>query len=205
MRSMVRTLAVVSLVSATSAFGQGPVPPMPGGPQGRGAGVAPAAQMLLAHTGELGLTDAQVVRLAAIARRSEARRATMRASMDSARQRFAPGQQVDTAARRQFRQRMQADMTKALDAARTDQRDAIAVLNADQQAKAWEMVTTRARMGRAGGMRAPGGARGMRMAPRRGRGDMPEMRQRRPDDDMRGDMRDRPMRPRRVPPESETR
>src|SRR5687768_5009331 len=105
MRSL-RTLALLSLASATTAFAQGPVPPMAGGPQGRGA-AAPAVQMLLAHTGELGLTDAQVVRLAAIARRGEGRRTALRASMDSARQRFAPGQAVDTAARRQFRQRMQ--------------------------------------------------------------------------------------------------
>lgn len=145
MRSMIRTLAVLSLTSATTAFAQGSVSGAPRGDRPRGA---PAAQMLLAHTGELGLTDAQVIRLAAIARRSETRRSTMRASMDSARQRFAPGQPGDSVARRQFRQRMQADMEKAMDAGRVDQRDAIAVLNADQQAKAWEMVANRGRAGR---------------------------------------------------------
>ena len=43
-----------------------------------------AASMFLAHTGELQLTDAQVTRLAAIARRSEARQKAMHARMDSA-------------------------------------------------------------------------------------------------------------------------
>ena len=38
-----------------------------------------AASMFLAHTGELQLTDAQVTRLAAIARRSEARQKAMHA------------------------------------------------------------------------------------------------------------------------------
>jgi len=185
MRSMVRTLVIVSLTAASTAFAQGPVPPMAGGPQGAARPNAAAAQMLLAHTGELALTDAQVVRLAAIARRAETRRTALRASMDSARQRFAPGQPGDSAARRQFRQRMQADMEKAMEAGRADQRDAIAVLNADQQAKAWEMVANRGRMARAGGMPGMRGERGMRggrgMGMRPGRGqDMPGMRDRRP-------------------------
>src|SRR5829696_5067112 len=110
MRSMARTLAIISLATASTAFAQGPVPSAAGGSQGRPN--AAAAQMLLAHTGELGLTDAQVVRLAGIARRAETRRASLRASMDSARQRFAPGQPGDSTARRQFRLRMQADMEK---------------------------------------------------------------------------------------------
>lgn len=196
MRSTIRFLMLVSLASATTALAQGPVPPMAGGPQGHGPVDARAAQLLLAHTGELGLTDAQVVRLAAIARRSEARRATLRATMDSARQRFAPDQPGDTAARRQFRQRMQADMEKAREAARVDQRDAIAVLNADQQAKAWELVATRGRVARAGAMR-----RGRAMGMGRGRGfdDMPRLRERREP------MGDREMRPRRLPPDSDTR
>ena len=190
---MVRTLVIVSLAAASTAFAQGPVPPMAAGQARPGGRVA---QMLLANTGELGLTDAQVVRLAAIARRAETRRAALRSSMDSARQRFAPGQQVDTAARRQFRQRMQADMDKAVEAARVDQRDAIAVLNADQQAKAWDLVANRGRVGRAGGM--PGGMRGGRgMGMREGRGpDMPRFRE------PRESMRDRPMRPRREFPDA---
>ena len=195
---MIRTLAVLSLTSATTAFAQGPVPTAPRDDRPMGA---PAAKMLLAHTGELGLSDAQVVRLAAIARRAETRRSTLRASMDSARQRFAPGQQVDTASRRQFRQRMQADMQKAMEAARVDQRDAIAVLNADQQAKAWEMVAARGRATRGHAMRGGSGRGGREMGMRRmrprGQG-MPDMRERRPMDGQ------RQLRPRRVPPDSET-
>lgn len=193
MRTTIRALVLISLTTATSAFAQGPVPPMGGPLQGRGPAGAPAAQMLLARTGELGLTDAQVVRLAAIARRAETRRAGLRAAMDSARQRFASGQTVDTAARRAFRQRMMADAEKARDAARADQRDAIAVLNADQQAKAWEMVANRGRMARAGAMRGRGER--MRMGPGRGM-DAPRFRAPR---EPREPMRDRDMRPRRVP------
>src|SRR5215510_767237 len=47
-------------------------------------GMMDAASMFLAHTGELQLTDAQVTRLAAIARRAESREKAMRARMDSA-------------------------------------------------------------------------------------------------------------------------
>lgn len=198
MRSIIRTLAVLSLTSATTAFAQGPVP---GAPRGGRPVAAPAARMLLAHTGELGLTDAQVVRLAAIARRAETRRSTLRASMDSARQRFAPGQPADSAARRQFRQRMQADMEKAMEAGRIDQRDAIAVLNADQQAKAWELVAARGRAARGNAMRGgPGrGDRGMGMRPIHPQGqDMPRFPERRPIDD------ERQPRSRRGPPNAET-
>ena len=201
MRSTIRAVALISLASATTAFAQGPVPPMGGPQQGRGPAGAPAAQMLLARTGELGLTDAQVVRLAAIARRAETRRASLRAAMDSARQRFTPGQPADSAARRQFRQRMIADAEKARDAARVDQRDAIAVLNADQQAKAWEMVANRGRMARGGAMRMRG-ERGMRMRPGRGMDGGARFREPRA---QRGPMRDGDMRPRRVPFDGESR
>lgn len=195
MQSIIRAFALISLTSASTALAQGPVPPM-GGPQhGRGPAGAPAAQMLLARTGELGLTDAQVVRLAAIARRAETRRAGLRAAMDSARQRFATGQAGDSAARRAFHQRMLADAEKARDAARVDQRDAIAVLNADQQARAWEMVANRGRMARGGAMRGRGER--MRMGPGRGM-DAPRFRE--PREPMRGGE----MRPRRMPLDSES-
>lgn len=111
---------------------------------------APGAQLLLARTGELQLTDAQVVRLAAIARRSQARRQSMRASIDSARNRFSPGTTPDSAARRQLGQRLRADAERMRDQEHADRRDAIAVLTADQQARAWEMVS---RVGRERGMR----------------------------------------------------
>jgi hypothetical protein len=115
----------------------------------------PAAEMLLSNVGELELTDQQVVRLAAIARRSAARRRSLTSVMDSARTRFTqPG---DSVARRQFRQRIDAEMTRAEEQMRVDQRDAIAVLTPDQQSKAWNMVANR------GGARGAGrvaGARG---------------------------------------------
>ena len=135
---MIQALRIVAVLSVAvaSAGAQGPGDgPMP-------SRRAPAAQLLLSHVGELELTDAQVVRLAAIARRSEARRRAMRAALDSARTRF-ESQPTDTMARRQFRQRMQADVARADEQSRTDQRDAIAVLNADQQAKAWDIVARR--------------------------------------------------------------
>jgi hypothetical protein len=112
---------------------------------------------MLAHTGELDLTDAQVLKLAAIARRSEARRRSMRAAMDSAQERFGPqAGPRDSASQRQFRDRMRADFTRVRDQVQADQRDAIAVLSADQQARAWNMVSARGR-GMGGGM---GGAMG---------------------------------------------
>jgi Spy/CpxP family protein refolding chaperone len=159
MRSMLVAVALLAIVGADAAA-QGPVP----GP--RGAAGAPGAQMLLSRTGELQLTDAQVVRLAAIARRAEARRAAMRASMDSVRSRFGPGNPPDSAARRQLAQRMRTNAERMMEQERADRRDAIAVLTPDQQARAWEMVASRrgvergARGGR--GARGAPGARGMR-------------------------------------------
>ena len=154
--STLRILALLSL-SAAGAAAQGPPQGPPPGDPGRGPG--PAAQMLLAQTGELELTDAQVIKLAAIARRSEARRRAMRAAMDSGARRFQPG---DTAARRQFGERMRADMQRAESQMQVDQRDAIAVLTPDQQAKAWNMVSNRGarRGGGGGGALRRGGGRG---------------------------------------------
>src|SRR5687768_10433401 len=83
MRNPTRLALLLSLTAATSVAAQGPEAPRRAGPGG-----PPAAQMLLAQTGELELTDAQVVRLAAIARRSESRRRALRAAMDSAETRF---------------------------------------------------------------------------------------------------------------------
>ena len=183
-----RTASLLSLISASALLAQGQPPqgqPPQGPPaarMGRPMGGPPAAQMLLSNVGQLELTDAQVVRLAAIARRSEARRRSMMSAMDSARTRFTqPG---DSVARRQFRQRMENEMRRAEEQSQTDQRDAIAVLTPDQQAKAWTMVANRGRPGR-GAMQRGVGER--RMAPRDGRpmrepGNRPEMRGR-----MRGD------------------
>src|SRR5688572_23256356 len=187
MRSTIRIVVLLCFAAATAAVAQAPVPRRPSaGP--------PAAQMLLSQTGELELTDAQVVRLAAIARRSEARRRTLRASMDSAQARFG-GQPGDSVARRQFGQRMQADMQRAEEQMRIDQRDAIAVLTADQQAKAWNIVSNRgsrmrgARDGGRRGMQGMREGRGNRMRPPR-----PMMREPRFRDEAAGQRQSRPIR-----------
>jgi hypothetical protein len=170
--SNIRVVAILTVVAASTLAAQ----PQPDAGRRMGRGGVPAAQLLLAHTGELQLTDQQVVRLAAIARRAETRRRAMRASMDSVRLRFGPGQpaRADSAARRQLRERMQGEMDRAREQARTDQRDAIAVLTADQQARAWEIASSR---GRVHGMRGRGmRERGMRRGPGRdfrGSGRMP--------------------------------
>jgi LTXXQ motif family protein len=124
--------------------------------------------MLLSRTGELGLTDAQVVRLAAIARRSEGRRRSMRAAMDSAEIRFRqPG---DSVARRQFGERMRAEMQRTNEQMQMDQRDALAVLTPDQQSKAWNLRSAGPGRGMGAGVRGMRrGERGMR-GPRMGQG-----------------------------------
>ncbi len=141
---------------------------MPGPSEMRalGAGaVDDPAQFLLAHTGELNLTDAQVTRLAAIARRSAERRRAFGLQMDSLRAQRAPGAaRPDSADRERMRQsfeQMRPGMERLRDQAQADRRDAIAVLTPDQQARAWERVATSGRMQRHG-MR--GG-----FSPRRGR------------------------------------
>jgi hypothetical protein len=122
------------------------MPGMPGmaGPMG-GIGGGSLASRLLASTGELKLTDQQVVRLAAIARREADQRQTLRVRMDSLRTRL----RADTTARRRAFTDNQADFQRLRDQARTDVRDALAVLTPDQQAQAWEMP----------GLRGGGGAR----------------------------------------------
>ena len=179
MKNTIRFIAVMTLTAGTAVAAQNP-PPM-GPPMGGGAPMGGrSAQMLLARSAELDLTDAQVVKLAAIARKAEARQRARGAAMDSARTRFAqPG---DSLARRQFMQRMQADMAKERDQSRVDLRDALVVLTPDQQAKAWEMNANRGRAGRGAGTGRMG--RGARMA--------------RPPREMGGRMRPdgpRPMRP----------
>src|SRR5262245_37113370 len=129
--------------------------------------IGATADFLLAHTGDLALTDAQVVRLAAISRRTDARRKTTMARMDSARAaaRPAPGDSAGPRGRGPgFPMPTSAQMQQARDQMHADIRDAIAVLTPDQQANAWLMV--------AGGP-ALGAGRGMPMGapPGRGRAD----------------------------------
>ena len=126
------------------------------------------ASMLLAHTGEFKLTDQQVTRLAAIARRAADRRTAMMASVDSLRDArgAAPpagasagpgnsGRWTPPPGARALADRMR-EQTHA------DLRDAIAVLSVDQQAMGWEMMARRGgrgpAMGRRMGMRGRGPA-----------------------------------------------
>ena len=132
-----------ALAMASAAHAQPAGPPM-------GFPSRDVASMLLAHTGELKLSDPQVTRLAAIARRTAERRQSMRASLDSVRPVRDSVRRGPPLAARAFVERMR-------DQTHTDLRDALSVLTADQQATAWEMVAARGggsgRMGR--GMRQP--------------------------------------------------
>jgi hypothetical protein len=166
------TLAVCVAAMPLALHAQQPGPGAPGGAMAGGSmafGRAPGAEFFLAHTGDLQLTDAQVTRLAAIARRTEARHRALRASMDSAMtaRRSAPDSgrrgPPDPQAMAAMQQRMQREGEQA----RTDLRDALGVLTADQQATAWMMVS-----GPRGGER--GGERGGQRGGAQGRGFGPE-------------------------------
>jgi hypothetical protein len=141
------------------APGDGPM--MGGPPPGPPMGPPPAADFLLGHTGELKLTDQQVVRLAAIARRAADRRQAARPP--------APGAQRPSDAE-MARMRQQHEQMREQD--RTDLRDALAVLTADQQARAWEMMADHRGPGGGGPgrMRGPGGPGGPGGPPNDGRG-----------------------------------
>ena len=170
--ALAATAAVVGAQGPRRGFGPGPMP----GPRGIGEGAGPrgagptedSAEFLLSHTGEFKLTDAQVTRLAAIARRSADRRRAMRTQLDSMRSNFTRGgQRPDSAARASMRQRMEQmrpQMDRMREQSLADRRDAISVLTPDQQAQAWDRI---ARMGRGnggGGMRRGfAGQRGPRM------------------------------------------
>jgi hypothetical protein len=115
------------------------------------------ASFLLAHTGELKLSDQQVTRLAAISRRSADRRQAAMRSMDSL---MARGpQRRDSAGRGRFAPspELRANAQRLRDQRHADLREALGVLTPDQQATAWELSALRggARMARGGPM--PGG------------------------------------------------
>lgn len=170
MRTFAHTLGILIFATATAAAAQpggsrGPGP-MAGG-LGRAGGnpIAAPADFLLAHTGDLALTDAQVVRLAAISRRTEARRKAIAARMDSARTAARPAPGDTTAPPNRGRGPggpPPADLEQMRTQMHNDLRDAIAVLTADQQATAWAMV--------AGGPALGGAPRGAIGGPGRGRG-----------------------------------
>ena len=154
----------------------------PGRDVGSGGRPGPGAEFFLARTGELRLTDAQVVRLAAIARRSSDRRRVMRASMDSlAARRGARRDSADRSLRTREMEQLRARFERERDASRADLRDALAVLTPDQQAMAWEM-TSRGPGGRAarGGRFPRDGRPGRERRSQRGRGDRPRSEGQRP-------------------------
>ena len=119
-----------------------PGPPAVGriGPMGPGGDVA---SFLLSHTGDLKLSDQQVTRLAAIARRSADRRQAAMRSMDSL---MARGpQRRDGAARGRFAPspELRATADRLRDQRHSDLRDALGVLTPNQQATAWELSAMR--------------------------------------------------------------
>lgn len=159
-RPLASLFTIFSLAGAAPLAAQAPA--RAPGPTAGGAPIgAPGVEMLLSQTGALQLTDAQVVRLAAIARRAEDRHRALRTRLDSLRPRRVPG---DTTARRERPAPPMDLFERERDASHTDLRDALSVLTADQQARAWEMIAARPAMpfGRGGMMRseAPGRMRG---------------------------------------------
>jgi hypothetical protein len=146
-----------------------------GGPgmAGRGPGEGPGpmspddgrpdpASAFLSHTAQLKLSDAQVTKLAAIARRAGDRRTAMRAKGDSLRESLMRNRPNDNAAQPpKEAEAVRAMMEKARLSAHDDLRDALAVLTADQQATAFEMMAHRGGAGprgpgmRRGGMQGP--------------------------------------------------
>jgi Spy/CpxP family protein refolding chaperone len=158
MQRMIMAAMAACLTGATALAAQ-PAGQMQRGPMS--GPLANTAEFLLSQTGELRLTDAQVTRLAAIARRSAERRRAMRERLDSLRPERTPGARPDSATRAQLRQRaerMRPQMERLREQMQADRRDAIAVLTPDQQGQAWERVAI---AGRA--MRAGRGPRGMGM------------------------------------------
>jgi hypothetical protein len=119
------------------------------------------ASRFLAQTGELKLTDQQVTRLAAIARRSAEHRQAVRAGLDSLRlTRFgSPGATRDSVRRHGPPAAARALGTRLRDQGYVDLRDALAVLTPDQLARAWGMTARR------GGAGAPGGPGGRSFGP----------------------------------------
>ena len=113
------------------------------GAQMPGPGHGPAVTFLLSHTGQLQLTDQQVVKLAAIARRAADRHKAMHAAFDSLHAQFRGGGDSGVRHHEGLPPQFRAAMEKERDANHADLRDALAVLTPDQQASAWELVSQR--------------------------------------------------------------
>ena len=153
--ALAAVLAPIAGAQQPGMPGPGPMPMM-----GRGGGTPGAASMLLSHTGELKLTDQQVTRLAAVARRAAERRGANRNAIDSMRAKFRPGTQATPPAGPPPEARAMMERVRTQE--HEDLRDALAVLTPDQQASAWEMVARRGMMERGAGrmQRMQGGRRG---------------------------------------------
>lgn len=149
MRRTILTGLAMALVISTAPLAAQGAPPARAGRAMPGGHVS-AAEQFLARTGELRLTDAQVTRLAAIARRSQDRRRALATRIDS----LAPGRtmmprrdsagraSIDSAsraARAAGVERMRSLMEQQREQERADLRDALAVLTPDQLVTAWEM------------------------------------------------------------------
>ncbi len=152
---MLRTFCVLAAALPLALGAQGPTR-------------QPGVEFLLARTGTLQLTDQQVVKLAAIARRAADRHKALHASFDSLRMQMRRG--ADSAGREHHRggppPQLMAAFEKERDAAHADLRDAIAVLTPDQQAHAWELISERHRMrGHAFGPRRDGPSSHFRAGP----------------------------------------
>jgi len=156
MQTIARAFGVMLFAAATTLSAGAQPAPAPGGrpgptaTPGRPGGIdtspiGATADFLVGRTGELSLTDAQVVRLAAVSRRVDARRKAMMARMDSARApaRPAPGDSAGPRGRGRgpgLAGPPPAELQQMRDRIRADVRDAIAVLTPDQQATAWMMI-----------------------------------------------------------------
>src|SRR5215510_11453729 len=106
-------------------------------------GMMDAASMFLAHTGELQLTDAQVTKLAAIARRAESREKAMRARMDSAMSHGKAEAAHDGMGEGMMMMRMRMFMPTEGErkAQHEDDREAFSIPTPDQLATAWELMS----------------------------------------------------------------
>ena len=121
----------------------GPPPFARGGAFGPGVraprgGAEDIGSFLLAHTSELKLTDQQVTRLAAIARRSGDRRQAMMRAMDSLATRRPRPDSVGRGPSGPS-PAMRAEAERRRDQSRSDLREALGVLTPEQLAIAWEI------------------------------------------------------------------
>jgi Spy/CpxP family protein refolding chaperone len=152
MRRMVMAALLGLAAGAVPLVAQGPG--HDGGPMA-GPEMSPAG-MLLAHTGELKLSDAQVTRLAAIARRSSERMEAMHASMMAMHQQMMAQHQAGQAGQHPDMAQVEQQMRQAHEQMHADLRDALSVLTPDQVATAFEMMAHHAG-GPHGGPHGPGG------------------------------------------------